>query len=349
MVKPVRVTVAIPVFQGAGLVGDAIRSVLAQSFSDYEILVVDDGSTDSTVDEIAKLAVPNLRLVTHPTNLGIGHTRNVLLDQARGRYLAWLDQDDRCASGRLRRQYEAFMQTPSLVLVNGLSEDKRDPSQLNGIPVDSKQASRQLLRTRRLGDTFVRVAQGFSNQFTTSACMIDLRVVRDMGLSFDNTLSPAEDYGFWNELILYGDCVILPHLLCTRAIRKDSASAVGSRNQEIASAIVGARYLLSCFGLKSQSAYFEGYSALFFRHKSFDGDDRGEVIGKYLMALIPELEGLDKLSRQVVWYFVSTNLLHLVRHHGLLRRARGRSIFESKLLLFYFLKSLARYYLVRIS
>ncbi len=99
-----KVTVFIPVYNREHYVGDAIESILAQTFSDFEILLVDDGSTDSGVDKIRAFSDPRIRLVCNKNNLGIPKTRNRGVELARGQYMAMLDSDDRAYPERLAKQ-----------------------------------------------------------------------------------------------------------------------------------------------------------------------------------------------------------------------------------------------------
>ena len=104
-----KVTVFIPVYNRERYVAEAIASVLAQTFEDFELLVVDDGSTDGTRDAVAAVADARVRLVCNGRNLGIPATRNRGLAEARGEYLALLDSDDWCYPERLARQV-AFLE-----------------------------------------------------------------------------------------------------------------------------------------------------------------------------------------------------------------------------------------------
>ncbi|GAB3680128.1 glycosyltransferase family 2 protein [Salinisphaera aquimarina] len=105
-----KVTVLIPVYNRVRFIGDAIDSVLAQTFDDFELLLVDDGSTDGSQDTIRAHADPRIRLIENPRNLGIAATRNRGIEAARGEYLAFLDSDDRALPDRLARQV-AFLDT----------------------------------------------------------------------------------------------------------------------------------------------------------------------------------------------------------------------------------------------
>jgi len=105
-----KVTVFIPVYNREQYVGEAIESILAQTFSDFEILLVDDGSSDRSVDKIRSYTDPRIRLVRNEENLGIPKTRNKGVELARGQYMAMLDSDDRAFPDRLEKQV-AFLDT----------------------------------------------------------------------------------------------------------------------------------------------------------------------------------------------------------------------------------------------
>lgn len=99
-----RVSVFIPVRNREGLIATAVDSILAQTYTDFELLVVDDGSTDATVRVLEAYRDPRLRIETNGAHRGIPATRNRGLELARGEYLALLDSDDYAYPGRLARQ-----------------------------------------------------------------------------------------------------------------------------------------------------------------------------------------------------------------------------------------------------
>lgn len=102
--EPPKLTVFIPVYNRAPYIGAAIDSVLGQSFRDFELLLIDDGSTDGGVAVIERFDDPRIRLYRNDCNRGIPYTRNRGLELARGEYIALLDSDDRMAPRRLERQ-----------------------------------------------------------------------------------------------------------------------------------------------------------------------------------------------------------------------------------------------------
>ena len=104
-----QVSVVIPSFNCGPYIAEAIDSVLAQDFDDFELLLVDDGSSDAS-SEMAKgyadLQPERVRVLEHPNheNRGMSATRNLGLRHARGEYVAFIDADDRWRSSKLREQ-----------------------------------------------------------------------------------------------------------------------------------------------------------------------------------------------------------------------------------------------------
>jgi len=112
-----RVTVFIPVHNREHYVRCAIDSILAQDFTDFELLIVDDGSTDRTTEVIASYPDSRIRLVENGRNLGIPASRNRGLQLARGEYIALLDSDDYAYPFRLSRQVRFLDRHPRIAQV----------------------------------------------------------------------------------------------------------------------------------------------------------------------------------------------------------------------------------------
>lgn len=112
-----KVSVVIPVYNRERYIGQAIDSILGQSFRDFELIVVDDGSSDGTPAVVERCGDPRIRLVRHETNQGIPQTRNRGLREARGEYVAWLDSDDVALPQRLRVQVDVLDRSPGIALL----------------------------------------------------------------------------------------------------------------------------------------------------------------------------------------------------------------------------------------
>ena len=116
------VSVLIPAYNGAGLIEDTLASLTGQTLLDWEAIVVDDCSTDDTRAVVAAWPDPRVRLVASDVNGGPVRARNRALAQARGRYIAALDQDDLCLPERFARQV-AFLDAHPEVALLGTAAD----------------------------------------------------------------------------------------------------------------------------------------------------------------------------------------------------------------------------------
>lgn len=94
-------SIVIPAYNRAKLVGRAIDSCLGQDLRDFEVVVVDDGSTDGTPEAVRRYADPRVRLVTHKVNRGVCPARNTGVDASRGEWIVFLDSDDELLPGAL--------------------------------------------------------------------------------------------------------------------------------------------------------------------------------------------------------------------------------------------------------
>jgi glycosyltransferase involved in cell wall biosynthesis len=106
------VSVIIPAYNRAGIIGRAIDSVLAQTFDDLEILVIDDGSTDDTVATVRSIGDDRIRCIECKSNRGAGAARNKGIREARGKYVAFLDSDDEWLPEKLQRQVTLMESLP---------------------------------------------------------------------------------------------------------------------------------------------------------------------------------------------------------------------------------------------
>ena len=112
------VTVVIPTFNRASIVVRAIRSVLGQTCQDWELIVVDDGSTDGTEQVVRGFSDKRINYIRHDRNLGGGAARNTGIRHAQGEYVAFLDSDDEWPPEKLQKELEVFRNSdPALGLV----------------------------------------------------------------------------------------------------------------------------------------------------------------------------------------------------------------------------------------
>lgn len=136
MAKVPQVSVIIPTYNYARFIGEAIESVLAQSYRDFEIVVVDDGSTDQTKEVVSRF--PEVRYLSQ-VNKGIAAARNTGLASSQGEYLVFLDADDRLLSRCLEVGVGSLRDNPACAFVSGqwekIAEDGKPLAPLPGFVV----------------------------------------------------------------------------------------------------------------------------------------------------------------------------------------------------------------------
>lgn len=182
-VHPPKVTVFMPVYNRAPFVGGAIESVLAQNFHDFELLIIDDGSTDESMDVVGRYRDPRIRIEQNDRNRGIPYTRNRGLDEAKGEYIALLDSDDRMAPRRLERQVSYLDRNPHIATLGGWVTKVND----RGKPV--RNLVKPLHPDELKAWLLFRCCHANTSLMARTAALRDLRYDEDFAVSSDFELS----------------------------------------------------------------------------------------------------------------------------------------------------------------
>jgi len=114
--KPL-VTIALPVYNGAATLGLAVGSILRQSFHDWELIILNDASTDDSLNVMRSFDDARIRLVEGDENLGLSARLNMAVDMARGQYFARMDQDDISYPDRIEKQLKYLQEHPDVDLL----------------------------------------------------------------------------------------------------------------------------------------------------------------------------------------------------------------------------------------
>ena len=155
-------SVVIPTYQRAAVLARAVESVLAQTFDDFELIVVDDGSTDSTTDVLERLAHPRLRALRRQ-HAGVSAARNAGADTARGRFLAFLDSDDSVKPGWLQALHKAIEPGTDFVSCG-----------IQLIRMGSEVTSERVLTPEPLGPAFADISSRFvAGSFAVERSLFD--------------------------------------------------------------------------------------------------------------------------------------------------------------------------------
>lgn len=183
-----RVTVVLTAYNYARYLPSAITSVQGQSFTDWELRVVDDGSTDDTAEVVRSFAASDPRIhYLHQANAGLSAARNTGIRSARGAFVALLDADDAWEPAFLRRTLEAFAGLPDdFALVATHSRLMDAAGRL--LPASSRSGTRE--REVRAEDLILK------NRFAADAVLVRREAFEASGM-FDETLRSSEDRDMW--------------------------------------------------------------------------------------------------------------------------------------------------------
>lgn len=179
------VSVIMPVYNGEKYIAEAIESILNQTFQDFELLIINDCSTDETVSIINLYGDKKIRLIHNDTNLGLARVRNVGIKNAQGKYIAWLDSDDISLNTRLEKQVNLLENNPAIGMCGTWVETIGDAEYVWQYPIAS--------------DT-IKATMLFHNCFATSSVMLRKDILDKYEYVFDLDYPPAEDYDLWEKI-----------------------------------------------------------------------------------------------------------------------------------------------------
>lgn len=178
------VSVIIPVYNGASTIVLSIESVLNQSFSDFELLIGNDGSTDDTLSVVEGICDPRIRTIDLPHDFI--STLNHLIDQSKGKYIARLDADDMMLPDRLKIQVEYMESHPEIAVLGGLTENINHS--------DWFKAGGEI----RLADLCE------SNRLIHPSVIIRRDALIESGLRYEQDYKYAEDFRLWSLMARKG-------------------------------------------------------------------------------------------------------------------------------------------------
>ncbi len=188
-----RVSVLMTTHNGARFIRESIDSVLAQTLTDFELIVADDASTDETPSLLAGYSDPRLRVVRPERNLGVAEARNFGLAACRGEYVAALDHDDISLPERLAVQVRYLDAHPEVVLAG--TEVLLRMQDGRTLPTDHAPGSSPAL---------VHWMLHVDNPFTWSSVMLRAAALRRLGTFMRREAEPADDFDLYHRLLRVG-------------------------------------------------------------------------------------------------------------------------------------------------
>jgi len=237
-----KVSVLMPVYNGEKYIGQAIDSILSQSFRDFELVVVDDGSTDMSAEIVGSYSDKRVRYVANPTNLGLAGARNRAIEVSNGDYLAWLDCDDISLPDRLLKQVALLDEYPNVGLcgtwVRTLGLESEQVWQYPSAP------------------GFVRARMLFDDPVATSAAMVRRSCLAADELRFDTRFPPAEDYDLWERISRTNGVCNISEVLTLYRIHPNQISTIKREQQRKAVWEIQSRLLQQLYVEPSEEEKF---------------------------------------------------------------------------------------------
>ena len=202
----------IPVYNGEKTIAETIESALNQSFSNFEIIVINDGSQDSTLDAITSIQDSRIKIFSYP-NAGTSASRNRGVDQSSGEFIAFLDADDLWTSDKLEAQLAALQENPDAAVAYSWTNFIDETGQVSG------HGSHRTVN----GDVYAELLL-FNFLDNGSNPLIRRQALTKVG-SFDESLSHAEEWDIYLRLAAHYHFICVPFPQILYRVTTNSASS----------------------------------------------------------------------------------------------------------------------------
>ena len=235
------ISVVLPTYNTAvDFLKEAIESILTQTFRDFELIIIDDGSTNEVPAYLDSLADSRIRLIRNSRNIGITKSLNRGFRASRGKYIARMDGDDISFPDRLEKQFSFMEQHPEVVVCGSKVTFDRNKS----LPDWKKATDMESYRIRML---FRNPGPAHPTAFFRRGTLIKHHI------EYDERLKYGQDYGMWETLSRIGQICTLPDRLLYFRRHENSISIVHRGEQIQCDMITQKKLLLRLLGHVTQA------------------------------------------------------------------------------------------------
>lgn len=210
-----KITVLMPVYNCELYVGEAIESILNQTYTDFELLIIDDASTDTTASIVKNYVDNRIQLIEKPVNTGYTNSLNHGLNIAKGQYIARMDGDDICMPERFSKQVTYLDTHPETVLC----------------ATAFKVIGREVYFNSPENHDAIKLAFLEGNCICHSSIMMRKETLDAHSINYDKSKEPAEDYAMWIQLLFLGKLYIFPEILVEYRVYANQVSAKRAEEQ----------------------------------------------------------------------------------------------------------------------
>ena len=180
-----------PVYNGEKYLCEAIDSILNQTFTDFEFLIIDDGSTDNSLEIIKSYQDPRIRLVQNFINKGLPYSLNSGILLSKSEYIARMDCDDISLQNRLEKQVKFLDNNPEIGILGSY------------FILMTKENKKSYIKTVPISDLEIRYKCLFESPFGHPTVIFRREVFEKNFLNYDTQLNAIEDYGLWTKILDY--------------------------------------------------------------------------------------------------------------------------------------------------
>ena len=260
--KPI-LTVLMPVYNGGVYLAEAIRSILAQSLRNFELLIINDGSTDDSHNVAESFNDPRIRVINLKSNSGLVNALNIGLQEAKGDFLARMDHDDIAHPLRFQKQIDAMIVHGTVVCGSAIQPFGAITGDPIVYPVD---------------DAEIRATLPVAPTFAHPAVMMRTELCRS--LKYDSTALHYEDYDLWWRISKCGKMQNLPEPLLKYRFHPSQISSKNNHKQLIGVASIASKELLNDGRYRSEMDFELHRKAITFA--KLESIDELECIGEWL-------------------------------------------------------------------
>ncbi|MGI5096402.1 glycosyltransferase [Treponema socranskii] len=194
------VTVLLPVYNRPAVI-KTIGSILQQTYTKFELLIIDNASTDNTVEEIKKINDKRIKLVVNEKNRGQTYSLNKGLELATGKYIARIDSDDIALPTRLEKQVAFLENNPDYGLCGCWVQYINDDDQLT------------ITMKTPTTDKGLRLLQNVTCGMYHPASMFRTEIILKNHIAYESDIKMAEDYALWGKIMQFSKALNLPEVL----------------------------------------------------------------------------------------------------------------------------------------
>ncbi|MBS1637643.1 MAG: glycosyltransferase [Bacteroidetes bacterium] len=193
------ISVVMPVYNAGVYVREAIESILSQTCRDFELIIINDGSTDDSIQYIRAFHDDRIVYVENPGNKGLIYTLNKGIELARGAYIARMDADDICDPSRFEKQLREFQKDPELVICGSYIQTfgKRE-AKIDYMPSTHAEI---------MASVFISCPFAHPSVMLRKSALLDLEEI------YRADYKHAEDYDLWSRLVFRGHTFNIPEFL----------------------------------------------------------------------------------------------------------------------------------------